>query len=114
MKYKFFTFVFLVSALWLSGLEKPIAPHRPGRSQIKNLVCLPAAKNTFYGIDLQKMQTASTPQDIIDCWRQLFSLVFQTDLKYIPQASSLCADDRYDYQMSEEQRAQTLQIFSKN
>lgn len=77
---------------------------------------IPAAKSTFYGIDLHKMQTASSAHERIECLRQLFSVLLQQELKYIPHPSAQ-NEDNYDYRFEEitdEQRAQALELFSKN
>lgn len=98
MKLLFFL-LFLFTFVDTMQKPKPVALNS-NKVSIKASAKIPAAKNTFYGIDLQKMQNASTREEGIECWRQLFCVLLQQELKHIPRPSDK-NDDVYDYYMEE-------------
>lgn len=96
-----FLFLLLLMPSFISCMlsPKPKPVYDANKPLVTTSSKIQAAKNTFYGIDLQKMENALTREDSIECWRQLFSILLQQELKYIPQPSP--SNDKYDYRMEE-------------
>lgn len=100
MKLLFFLLFFFI---FVDAMQKPEPITFDGNKVfIKTSAKIPTAKNTFYEIDfLQKMQNASTREEGIECWKQLFCGLLQQKFKYNTPPSNKNGDV-YDYYCSEE------------
>lgn len=96
-------FFLLFFYIFVDAMQKPEPVAFDGNKIfIKASAKIPAAKNTFYEIDfLKKMQNASTREEGIECWKQLFCVLLQQELKHIPERLDK-NDYVYDYYCNEE------------